>query len=53
MLKFLAGLVLGGILAMYPALAYPEQLHKALSEIGLASFLPNTTATPTTVAPTK
>jgi len=40
MLKFLAGLILGGILAMYPALAYPQQLHNALVKIGLAWLLP-------------
>jgi hypothetical protein len=41
MLKFLAGMVLGGILAMYPALAYPQQLHNALAYVGLSSYLPS------------
>ena len=40
MLKFVAGLIVGGILAMYPALAYPQQLHNALTYVGLASVLP-------------
>lgn len=40
MLKFIAGMIVGGILAMYPALAYPQQLHNALTYIGLASVLP-------------
>ena len=40
MVKFIAGLILGGILAMYPALAYPQQLHNALVRIGLGSILP-------------
>jgi len=42
MVKFIAGLVLGGVLAMYPALAYPQQLHSVAVKIGLASFLPST-----------
>ncbi|MBI3675054.1 MAG: hypothetical protein HY243_00350 [Proteobacteria bacterium] len=41
MLKFIAGMILGGILAMYPALAYPQQLHNALVSIGLGSLLPS------------
>jgi hypothetical protein len=53
MMKFLAGLVLGGILAMYPALAYPQQLHNALSAIGLASFLPTTGAAANPAPPSK
>lgn len=40
MLKFFAGMILGGILAMYPALAYPQQIHHLLDEVGLASLLP-------------
>jgi uncharacterized membrane protein len=45
MLKFIAGLVVGGILAMYPALAYPQQLHNALTYVGLASVLPPVSGT--------
>ena len=40
MLKFLAGMIFGGVLAMYPALAYPQQLHSVAMKIGLASLLP-------------
>ena len=50
MLKFLAGLILGGILAMYPALAYPQQLHNALVRIGLGSLLPVASEPATPVA---
>ena len=41
MLKFIAGMIAGGVLAMYPALAYPQQLHNAIVAIGLGSLLPN------------
>ena len=41
MLKFLAGLVVGGVLAMYPALAFPQQLHSAMVYVGLGSYLPS------------
>jgi len=44
MVKFIAGMILGGVLAMYPAIAYPQQLHSALTYIGLGSYLPATTA---------
>ena len=41
MLKFIAGMIVGGVLAMYPALSYPQQLHNAIVAIGLGSLLPN------------
>jgi hypothetical protein len=47
MVKFIAGMVLGGILAMYPAIAYPQQLHHALTYIGLGAYLPATTTAAT------
>ncbi len=45
MVKFIAGMVVGGILAMYPALAYPQQLHNALTYVGLSSVLPPVSGT--------
>ena len=39
MLRFLVGLILGALLGMYLALAYPHQLHSVLAQIGLSSSL--------------
>jgi hypothetical protein len=50
MVKFIAGLIVGGILAMYPALAYPQQLHSALVRIGLGSILPTASEPATPIA---
>lgn len=52
MLKFIAGMILGGILAMYPALAYPQQIHHLLDEVGLGTLLPPVDA-PSTVPVTE
>ena len=50
MVKFIAGMIVGGILAMYPALAYPQQLHSALATVGLGSLLPTASEPATPVA---
>jgi hypothetical protein len=40
-LKFLVGLILGALLGMYVALAYPHQLHNLLAQIGVSSSPPS------------
>ena len=42
MLRFLVGLILGAILGMYLALAYPQQVHNLLAKIGVSSSLSST-----------
>lgn len=41
MLRLLVGLVLGTVLGMYLASAYPHQLHSVLAQFGFSSSLPN------------